>query len=96
MTKKEILTFLKSHKNEIYKKFKAKKIGLFGFFAKNENNKKSDIDIYVEFEEKSFDNLVGLYEYLENNFHQRVDIYYPHKFSNKRVLEKIKKEVIYG
>ncbi|WP_456488599.1 nucleotidyltransferase family protein [Caminibacter pacificus] len=96
MTKREILNFLKSHKNEIYQKFKVRNIGLFGSFAKNENSKNSDIDIYVEFEEKTFDNLAGLYEYLENNFHQRVDIYYPHKFSDKRVLEKIKKELIYG
>ena len=95
MTRKEILAFLKSHKNEIYQKFKAKNIGLFGSFVKNENSNESDIDIYVEFEEKSFDNLTGLYEYLENNFHQKVDIYYPHKFSDERVLEKIKKEVIF-
>ncbi|WP_456479799.1 nucleotidyltransferase family protein [Nautilia sp.] len=96
MTQKEILFFLKSHKNEIYQKFKAKKIGLFGSFAKSENNKNSDIDIYVEFEEKNFENLAGLYNYLENHLQKKVDIYYPHKFSNQQVLKKIQKEVIYG
>ncbi|NPA11327.1 MAG: hypothetical protein GXO62_03705 [Epsilonproteobacteria bacterium] len=95
MSKKEILKFLKTHKIEIYQKFKVKNIGLFGSI-KNLDRKNSDIDIYVEFEEKNFDNLAGLYEYLEKNLQKKVDIYYPHKFSNKKVLENIKKEVIYG
>ncbi len=30
---------------------------------------KNSDDIYVEFKEKSVDNLVGLYEFLENSFH---------------------------
>ena len=93
MRKEEVLEFLKTHKSEIEKKFKVKKIGVFGSILNKENP--NDIDFYVEFKEKNFDNLAGLWAYLEKEF-KKVDIYYPHKFSNKTILEKIKKEVIYG
>ena len=48
--KDEILQILKQHKEELYKKYGVKEIGLFGSFARGEETDKSDIDILVEFE----------------------------------------------
>ena len=96
MSRLEILNFLKKEKTFLKEKFKVKKIGLFGSYAKNVENEKSDIDIYVEFYEKNFDNISGLWVYLETKLNKKVDLYYPHKFSNKFILDEIKKEVIYG
>jgi len=93
MKKELVLDFIEKHKNEIQKKFKVKKIGIFGSVLYKQTP--NDIDFYVEFEEKNFDNIAGLWNYLEEKF-KKIDIYYPHKFSNKKVLEKIKKETIYG
>jgi len=88
-----VLDFLKTHKKELKEKFKVKKIGVFGSILKKDLP--DDIDFYVEFEEKNFDNIAGLWNYLEKKF-KKVDIFYPHKFTNKKVLSKIQKEVIYG
>ncbi|QCT94416.1 hypothetical protein FE773_04260 [Caminibacter mediatlanticus TB-2] len=94
MNKEIILEFLSFHKEELKQKFKIEKIGVFGSILKKDTP--NDIDFYVEFKEKNFDNVVGLLEYLENNLHYKIDIFYPHKLTNKKVLEHIKKEVIYG
>ncbi len=48
--KDEILQILKQYKEELYKKYGVKEIGLFGSFARGEETDKSDIDILVEFE----------------------------------------------
>jgi predicted nucleotidyltransferase len=96
MDKNEILTILKEHKEEIIQKYKVCKIGLFGSFSENKQKNDSDIDFYVEFKEKSFDNIAGLWNYLENLYHRKIDLIHYHKNINKTILEHIKKRVIYG
>ncbi len=54
----EILEILKRHK-ELLKRYKVKRIGLFGSFLRNESNNESDIDLLVDFEE-IFDRKVDL------------------------------------
>ncbi len=96
MTKKEILDYLKNHKKEFAKRYGISRIGLFGSYGREENMPKSDIDIYVEFRQKSFDNLAGLWVCLEESFGQKVDLVYPRKGENPKILEEIRKKVIYG
>ena len=96
MTKEEILSKLQKNKDYIQNHFSVDKIGLFGSYAKDIQTNSSDIDFYVEFKEKSVDNLTGLWLYLEEQFNKKVEIIYPHKNSNKIILENIKKSVIYG
>ena len=43
------IKLLKKHEQTIRQKFHVKKIGIFGSFARNEENKTSDVDILVEF-----------------------------------------------
>lgn len=58
------------------KGFGVKKIGLFGSFARGEQNDTSDIDILVEFYQnhKTFDNYMDLKFYLEDLLNRKVDL----------------------
>lgn len=58
------------------KKFGVNKIGLFGSYVRSEQQKKSDIDILVEFEKgkKTFDNYMDLKFFLEDLFDCNVDL----------------------
>ena len=96
MTKDQVLTILKEHKPYIEQEFEVDKIGLFGSYAKGKQTKESDIDIYVEFRHKTFDNLAGLWNYLESLYHKKVDLYHKHKNNNKVIISNIQKDVIYG
>ncbi len=96
MKKEEILKTLKEHKSYIQENYEVEKIGLFGSYAKDMQTDKSDIDIYVEFKNKTFRNLAGLWVYLENLYHKKIDLVHKHKRSKGAIFEAIQKEVIYG
>ena len=74
-TSSEIVRMLKSNMNNIVK-FHVSKIGLFGSFARGEQNDASDVDILVEFEDghENFDNYMDLKFYLEELFNRKVDV----------------------
>ncbi|QEJ99084.1 nucleotidyltransferase family protein [Treponema phagedenis] len=73
--KKEIFNFLEYNKN-ILQSYGVKKIGLFGSYVRNQQNKKSDIDILVEFHtnKKNYTNFINLVYYLEDNLNTKVDL----------------------
>lgn len=96
MTKEEILEKLSQEKETITKKYSVEKIGLFGSYARNQQSETSDIDFYVEFKNKSFRNLTGLWNFLENLYNKKIDIIHKHKNNNQVILKNIQKEVIYG
>lgn len=66
---------LYQHRKEI-KQFGVRRIGLFGSFRSNNQHRKSDIDILVEFRrgEKTFDNYMELKFFLEKTFGRPVDL----------------------
>ena len=96
MTKDEILNELSKNKSYIEQNFEVSKIGLFGSYAKGKQTEESDIDIYVEFRHKTFDNLAGLWNYLEELYHKKIDLFHKHKNNNKVIISNIQKDVIYG
>ena len=96
MTKDEILNELSKNKSYIEQNFEVDKIGLFGSYAKGKQTEESDIDIYVEFKHKTFDNLAGLWNYLEELYHKKIDLYHKHKNNNQVIISNIQKDVIYG
>ena len=59
--------------------FGIQRLGLFGSVARNEQRQNSDIDFLVEFSpgEKTADHFMGLADFLENVFHQKVDLLTP-------------------
>ena len=69
LTKRKILGALQK-KKELLTQYGVKKIGLFGSYSKNKQQKDSDIDILVDFysEQETFDNLMAIYDILENTF----------------------------
>ena len=96
MTKNEIINKLSKHKSYIEENFEVEKIGLFGSYAKGTQTDESDIDIYVEFKHKTFDNLAGLWNFLEELYHKKIDLFHKHKNNNQVIISNIQKDVIYG
>lgn len=71
----DIVSKLKAEKNNLYEKFKVTRLGVFGSFARGEENAYSDIDILIEFSEtpgmKMFFNTE---EYLEKLLERKIDL----------------------
>ena len=95
MTRSIILNFLSEHKEEFYAKYGVTKMGLFGSYARDEQNDNSDIDIAVEIESKNkFRSFFGLKHYIEDNLYHKIDLGI--ESSLKPVSRKyIEKEIIY-
>lgn len=73
MSKQDIFKKILKNKRMV-KKFGVKKIGLFGSYLRGDFNKKSDLDLLVEFRKKTFDNYMGLKFFLEDAFDLKVDL----------------------
>ncbi len=93
-TKKDVSSILLSHRQEI-EKFGVKRIGIFGSFIKGRQNKKSDVDLLVEFirGKKSFKNFIHLAFFLEDLLQRKVELVTPESLSpylkpNMRLLQK--------
>lgn len=50
------------------------KIGLFGSYAKNEQNAKSDVDIFLELEDNNYKKILAVLIYLESKLDQKIDM----------------------
>ncbi len=75
MGKPEIIDIIKNSKPEMQVLFGVAKVGLFGSYVRQQQKKKSDIDILVSFSRDIdlFD-FIDLREFLENRLHQKVDL----------------------
>ncbi len=73
LTAEEIMRKLNKHSN-VLKKYKVRKIGLFGSYARGEQKSDSDIDFIVEFENPTFDNFMDLVFFLEDLFIKKVEL----------------------
>ena len=94
MSTEDILKKLKELKPVVIARYRTKEIGLFGSFARGEQTVNSDIDLLVEFEDGAdlFD-LVGLADYLEEAFQQKVDVV-PKRALRPELREPILREVV--
>ena len=89
---REILT---QHKQELRERFKVKEIGIFGSCVRNEQKKKSDVDILVEFAEPvGLFEFMDLEEYLEKLLGTKVDLV-SKKALKPRIGKYILEEVVY-
>jgi uncharacterized protein len=69
------LALIEAHAEELHA-LGARRIGVFGSFAKNQATPESDVDVYVEFSEgmKTYDNFFALYELLRELFGRPIDL----------------------
>ncbi len=98
-SKTKVLSKLREHMEEL-RKFGVKRIGLFGSYARDEQNEESDVDLVVEFEEgkATLDNFLGLAEYLEGLLGRRVDLITVEGLRHIRIThvrKEIERSVIY-
>jgi uncharacterized protein len=75
MGKPEIIDIIKNSKPEMQALYGVNRVGLFGSYVREQQRKKSDIDILVSFSRDIdlFD-FLDLREYLENRLNQKVDL----------------------
>jgi hypothetical protein len=94
-TLQEIRTILESHKEEIYRAFGLKEIGLFGSVVRSEQKATSDIDILIEpAKPMGLFDFVRLKNYLSDLLGVKVDLVMKRALK-PRIGEKILKEVLY-
>ncbi len=74
--RKEIILRLISENKDRVGKLGVRRLGLFGSYARGDQNENSDIDILVEFSsgKKNFDNFINLAFLLEEIFHKKVEL----------------------
>jgi len=93
MTKKYILNFLTTHKQEMQENYALKKIGLFGSYAKGLEKASSDIDIIVDMP-SSFDAFFDLKDFLELHLKKDIDLGLE-KSMRPFIKNAIKSDIIY-
>lgn len=72
---KQIQGLLALSKAKLRKKFKVRKLGIFGSYARGQQRKSSDIDILVKFRpDATLFDFVGLGNYLEEKLKIKVDV----------------------
>lgn len=73
MTRDQILETIHAHASEL-RELGVSELALFGSYARGDAAPNSDIDFIVEFEQKSFDNYMGVRELLERLFGRKIDL----------------------
>ena len=91
----DVLNILKSRQHEIKQRFRVKRIGLFGSFARGEAGPQSDVDILVELDRLSFRNFMNLAFFLEDLFQRKVDLVTPEGLS-PYIRPYVEKEVVWS
>ena len=96
MELKHILSTLHKHKSILTDRFSVKDIGVFGSYAKGTATNDSDIDFFVVFDDKTLDNITGLWIYLEELFDKKIDLIHYHKRFRDSLKREIDKDIVYG
>ncbi len=98
LTGTTIVEVLREQRAEL-SRFGVESIALFGSYAKEtQTNSSSDVDVLVEFSAPTYDNFVGLQDYLEGLFGRKVDILTPAGVESIRipqVAEDIKRSLVH-
>ncbi|WP_318506142.1 nucleotidyltransferase family protein [Bacillus sp. T3] len=81
-------------KNFLQDKYGIKKLGIFGSYARNAQNAKSDVDVLIESEKALGLEFLSIKYYLEDNLGVRVDLATEAMIS-PQIKEQILKEIVY-
>lgn len=96
LSKYEIINLIKAEKAFLKENFGVLNIGLFGSYAKDQQNLDSDIDFLVEFSEPRFDWIASLQIYMERKFEKKIEIVRKRNLSKSRFFERVEQEIIYA
>jgi len=91
MQRNDIISYLSEHKEEFKDLYGIATMALFGSFARNEANEKSDIDLLVRYVKKPGDVYTNKRRFkilLQEHFHRSVDI------ANEKCLKSYAKDDI--
>ncbi len=94
-TRDEILDLLRAIKSDLTSRYKVRRIGVFGSYARKEARQDSDVDILVDFDSGAdlFD-LVDLSLYLEEKIGKKVDLATPRAL-RREMRERVLRDVVY-
>ena len=73
VTQNQIIHYLSTNKQSISRKYRLKKLGIFGSYARNEQTPASDLDLIVEFEDNTPD-LYDVKDYLQKEIQSVFDV----------------------
>ena len=93
--KKDILRVIREKQPELTDRFTVRRIGVFGSFARDNVNPKSDVDILVDLAEPTFDHYMDLKFFLEEALNRSVDLVMADTVK-PRLRPIIEKEVVYA
>lgn len=92
-TIKEIALIIRKNKKDLEQEYGLQKIGIFGSYARDEQGKKSDIDILVEVKRPAgFVKFIRLEQCLSRLLNARVDLVTPKAlkpYMGKRILREV-------
>ena len=96
--KQEVFALLAENEAEL-RRLGVRRCGLFGSFARGEQEGRSDVDILVEFEpgRKTFDSFMALAFFLEDLFGRKVDLLTPESLSpyiGPHILREVEYETV--
>jgi uncharacterized protein len=75
VSKQEIIDIIRSSKPVLEAHFGVKCLGLFGSYVRNQQKRKSDIDLLVTFDHDiDLFEFLDMREFLETRLHQKVDL----------------------
>jgi predicted nucleotidyltransferase len=97
-TRDQILTFLSQNKKLFRDKYHIVRIGLFGSYARGDQNANSDIDLLVEFEENTqdlYDLKLQIKDFFQIQLGIEIDIC-REKYIKPRIKNAILKETVYA
>lgn len=93
----DIIKFLSDYISFLKDEYHISRLGLFGSFARNEQNDNSDIDIILEFQEGTeniYERKNALREFLSKHFQRDVDLC-REKYLKPYVKDYLKNEIVY-
>jgi predicted nucleotidyltransferase len=94
-TLEEITQWLVQHKPLLQEQYRAKELGIFGSYVRQEQTETSDVDLLVEFSEPpSLLKFINLENYLSDNLGVKVDLVH-RKGLKPRIGERILAETVY-
>lgn len=94
ITLRRSMTILKKQMPELAERYRVKSLGIFGSYVRNEQSRRSDMDILVEFEQApDLIKFIDLEEHLAKQLGVKVDLV-PRRALKGEIGERILREVV--